>query len=88
MAIRRRWRDPAGPMREPLEVGIARASAVAVILPIDVAEVDPELRALFGELDVWTARWQAVGPPAGRRLGLCRCRQTVARRAHPARRGV
>ncbi len=62
---------PAGPMREPLEVGLARADAVAVILSIDVADIDPELRALFGAREVWTARWTvATSPPPGRQFGF------------------
>ena len=40
---------PAGPMREPLKAGLARADAVVVLLPADLAAADPELvRALLG----------------------------------------
>ena len=36
---------PAGPMREPLGTGLARADAVLILLPADLAEPDPELIA-------------------------------------------
>jgi tetraacyldisaccharide 4'-kinase len=36
---------PAGPMREPLKVGLARADAAVVLLPVDVEAADPELLA-------------------------------------------
>lgn len=54
---------PAGPMREPLKVGLARADAVIVLLPTDVADVDPELREVFGSLPVFVARLAPEGPP-------------------------
>jgi tetraacyldisaccharide 4'-kinase len=54
---------PAGPMREPLKVGLARADAVIVLLPTDVAEVDPELMEEFGSLPVFVARLAPEGPP-------------------------
>lgn len=54
---------PAGPMREPLKVGLARADAVIVLLPTDVADVDPELRDVFGSLPVFVARLAPEGPP-------------------------
>ncbi|RZJ87873.1 MAG: tetraacyldisaccharide 4'-kinase, partial [Brevundimonas sp.] len=43
---------PAGPMREPLKAGLARADAVVVMLPADAPGVDPELLAVFGETPV------------------------------------
>ncbi len=62
---------PAGPLREPLEVGLARADAIAVILPVGVTTIAPELRAIFGARQVWIARWVADGlPPSGPQLGF------------------
>jgi tetraacyldisaccharide 4'-kinase len=62
---------PAGPMREPLPAGIARADAVVVLLPNDLAAPDPALSALFGGKPVLAARLEPVGaPPPGRQLGF------------------
>lgn len=62
---------PAGPMREPLKVGLARADAVIVLLPTDVATVDPELIEEFGSLPVFVARLTPEGPPpAGPQVGF------------------
>lgn len=62
---------PAGPMREPLVAGLARADAVIVLLPADAAAADPELLALFGRTPVLTARLiPGAPPPAGRQLGF------------------
>jgi tetraacyldisaccharide 4'-kinase len=62
---------PAGPMREPLETGLARADAVILLLPADLAKPDPELLALFPNKPVLIARLEAVvPPPAGRQLGF------------------
>lgn len=62
---------PAGPMREPLEAGLARADAVIVLLPTDVAEVDPDLLETFGSLPVFVARLAPEGPPpAGPQVGF------------------
>ena len=46
---------PAGPMREPLATGLARADAVVLLLPADIEAPDPELVAIFGGLPVLTA---------------------------------
>ena len=54
---------PAGPMREPLAAGLARADAVVLLLPADLAEPDPDLVALFAGKPVLIARLEPVGPP-------------------------
>jgi tetraacyldisaccharide 4'-kinase len=62
---------PAGPMREPLAAGLARANAVVVMLPNDVAAPDQGLLALFGDLPVLVARLEPLNaPPAGPQLGF------------------
>jgi tetraacyldisaccharide 4'-kinase len=59
---------PAGPMREPLAVSLARTDAVIVLLPDDLPQADPALLALFGDTPVLIARLEpAVPPPKGRR---------------------
>ena len=62
---------PSGPMREPLKAGLARADAVVVLLPADLAEADPELVETFGALPVFIARLEpAAAPPAGPQVGF------------------
>jgi len=62
---------PAGPMREPLKAGLARADAAVILLPADLPEADPELLALFGALPVLIARLTAAAPPpAGPQVGF------------------
>lgn len=62
---------PAGPMREPLAAGLARATAVVVLLPADLAAPDPELIAQFGDRPVLTAHLEpAEAPPRGPQLGF------------------
>lgn len=62
---------PAGPMREPLQAGLARADAVIVLLPADLPQADPELLALFAGRPVLIARLRPVGPPpSGPQLGF------------------
>ena len=62
---------PAGPMREPLAVGLARADAVVVLAPADLPDVDPELLALFAGKPVLIARLEpAAAPPPGPQLGF------------------
>jgi tetraacyldisaccharide 4'-kinase len=54
---------PAGPMREPLKVGLARADAVIVMLPADMAEAEEALLDLFEGKTVLIARLELAGPP-------------------------
>jgi tetraacyldisaccharide 4'-kinase len=54
---------PSGPMREPLKAGLARADAVVILMPSDLAEADPELLESFGALTVFVARLEPAGPP-------------------------
>lgn len=62
---------PSGPMREPLKAGLARADAVVILMPSDLAEPDPELLHTFGELPVFVARLEPDGPPpAGPLVGF------------------
>ena len=62
---------PAGPMREPLAPGLARADAVVLMLPSDVAEPDPDLLTLFGSTPVLVARLEpAAPPPPGPQVGF------------------
>jgi tetraacyldisaccharide 4'-kinase len=62
---------PAGPMREPLAAGLARADAVVVLLPADLAAPDPALMALLAPKPALIARLTpAAQPPAGPQLGF------------------
>jgi tetraacyldisaccharide 4'-kinase len=62
---------PAGPMREPLAVGLARADAVVVVLPADLPAVDPDLLATLYGKPVLVARLEpAAPPPPGPQLGF------------------
>ena len=62
---------PAGPMREPLAAGLARADAVVILLPDDLEAADPELLALFGATPVLTAHLRSIAPPpAGPQVGF------------------
>jgi tetraacyldisaccharide 4'-kinase len=54
---------PAGPMREPLAAGLARADAVVVLLPADVGEADPDLLALFRKNLTLIAHLRPASPP-------------------------
>ena len=54
---------PAGPMREPLAVGLARADAAILLLPADVVEPDPGLMAVLGDTPVLIARLEPCAPP-------------------------
>jgi tetraacyldisaccharide 4'-kinase len=62
---------PAGPMREPLAAGLARADAVALLLPADLDTPDPALLALLVAKPVLTARLAPIAPPpAGPQLAF------------------
>jgi tetraacyldisaccharide 4'-kinase len=54
---------PAGPMREPLAAGLARADAVVLMLPADLAAPNPQLLAMFGTTPVLIARLAPVESP-------------------------
>jgi tetraacyldisaccharide 4'-kinase len=62
---------PAGPMREPLKAGLARADAAIVLLPADLPAADPELLAALAAVPVLIARLTpAAPPPAGPQVGF------------------
>ena len=62
---------PAGPMREPLEVGLGRADAVVLLLPADLEEPNPLLLAQFGDTPVLVARLEPAAPvPPGPQVGF------------------
>ena len=62
---------PAGPLREPLAAGLARADAVIILAPADMASPDPELIGTLRPKAVLTARLAPVAaPPAGPQLGF------------------
>jgi tetraacyldisaccharide 4'-kinase len=62
---------PSGPMREPLAAGLARADGVLVLLPADVAAVDPELAALLKGPPLLSGHLNPANPPpAGPQVGF------------------
>lgn len=62
---------PAGPMREPLKTGLARADAVIVLLPIDMPLPDFDLLVQFGDMPVLVARLESAAPvPEGPQVGF------------------
>jgi len=54
---------PAGPMRESLAVGLARANAVIILLPADLADPHPSLLAALAAKPILIARLEPQGPP-------------------------
>jgi len=62
---------PAGPMREPLAAGLARADAVVMLLPSDLPQADPELTAMLRGPALLKAHLRATTPPpAGPQVGF------------------
>jgi len=62
---------PAGPMREPLKAGLARADAVVLLLPADLETPDPDLLASLASKPVLLARLEpARPPPPGPQVGF------------------
>lgn len=62
---------PAGPLREPLAAGLARADAVVLLLPADLARPDPDLvAALTGPVLLTASLEPEAPPPAGPQVGF------------------
>jgi tetraacyldisaccharide 4'-kinase len=62
---------PAGPMREPLGKGLARADAAVILLPADLPIAEPDLRRTLSSVPVMTAHLApAAAPPAGPQVGF------------------
>lgn len=62
---------PEGPMREPLAAGLARADAIVLLMPVDLAAPDPDLLDLFAGKPVLVARLEpAHAPPPGAQMGF------------------
>ncbi len=62
---------PAGPMREPLKVGLARADAVVLLMPPGLSQPHPELLAQLASILVLIARLTPdAALPAGPLVGF------------------
>ncbi len=61
---------PAGPMREPLAAGLARADASVVLLPGNLQSADPGLLEALAARPVLTAHLVASSPPSGPQMGF------------------
>jgi len=62
---------PAGPLREPLAAGLARADAAIVLSPADRPGLDPELAQALAVRPVLAARLEpAAPPPPGPQVGF------------------
>ncbi|HWE99750.1 MAG TPA: tetraacyldisaccharide 4'-kinase [Caulobacteraceae bacterium] len=62
---------PAGPLRESVRAGLARADAVILLLPADFEQGDPRLIAALTGRPVLIARLAALAPPPpGPQLGF------------------
>lgn len=62
---------PRGPLREPLGAGLARADAVVVLLPADLASIDEDLGARFAGKTVLVAHLEPVmAPPERPQVGF------------------
>jgi len=62
---------PAGPMREPLKVGLARADAAVVLLPAGLDAPDSDLLRALSAVPVLVARLApAAPPPSGPLVGF------------------